>query len=76
MNVNQLVVVKTEAFAMKTHSSVNAHLGGLEMSVRIDASQADMVSTAPTPVNVSMEQTAITLPVSVSISVMEHSDSM
>lgn len=64
MNVNQLVVVKTEAFVMKTHSSVNAHLGGLATSAPTDASQVDMVSTAPTPVNVSMEQTAITLQVS------------
>lgn len=64
MSVNQLVVVKTEAFVMKTRSSVNAHLGGLATSAQIDASPVDMGSTAPTPVNVSTEQTAITLPVS------------
>lgn len=58
MNVDQLVAVKMEEFAMKIHNCASVHQVGLATYVLTDVSQDGMEQTVPTLVNVSTERTA------------------
>jgi hypothetical protein len=62
-NVDQVVAVKTEDFAMRTLSSASVPQDGSETSALTDASLEDSVKTVKKFVNVSTERVAIILPV-------------